>query len=139
MPPGQIMSTVDENFIQFIVLDDILCNWPQIRSELKIDPETGLATNAIVVKLNYRSMPPVNVKITAIEPTVIRDVYEEVDAVDLCQTLMVVARVRHPQQPGAFLVEKIYSVSALEKMYIMEREEEEEDEMSTESDYESDD
>jgi hypothetical protein len=130
MPLGQIMSTVDENFIHFMVLDDIQCNWPQIRSHLKIDPETDLATNATVVQLDYRSTPPVKVKITAIEPKVISDVHGEVDAVDLCQTLMVVARVRHPQQQGAFLVEKVYSVSALEKMYIMEREEE----MSTESD-----
>jgi hypothetical protein len=132
IPPGQVMSTIDEDFIKAIMLDDIQRHWPKIRSALEIDPETALATKAIVVKLNYRSMPPVKVKIVPAESTNIGDVPGAIDAIGSCQALMVVAHIRHPQQGSAFSVSEVYHVAAMEKIYIMEREEEEEDAMFNE-------
>jgi hypothetical protein len=127
------MSTVDGNFIEAIILEDIQRRWPEIRSALDIDPETGLATKAMVVKFNYRSTP-IKVEIVPVESTAIGAVEGASEAMDLCQALMVVARVRHPQQKGAFTVSKVYPVVEMEKIYVMEQE----DTMSTESDYESD-
>jgi hypothetical protein len=132
------MSSVDEDFIQAIMLEDIQRHWPQIRLALEVDPETGLATKAIVVKLNYRSTTSVKIKIDPVELTNIGDVPGVADAIELCQALMVIGRVRHPQQKGAFSVSKVYPVAAMEKIYAVEREEEEEDAMSNERDYESD-
>jgi hypothetical protein len=126
------MSIVDEQFIEAIILEDITRRWPEIRSALEIDPETGRATKAMVVKFNYRSTP-IKVDIVPVESTAMGAVEGVGDVMDVCQALMAVAYIRHPQRKGAFTVSKAYPVAAMEKIYVMEKE----DAMSTESDYES--
>jgi hypothetical protein len=120
------MSTVDNDFIEAIMLEDIQRHWPEIHSALEIDPETGLATKAIVVKLNYRSAPRVKVEAVPAESMNFRDVPRAVDTIGSCQAFVAVAYVRHPQQEGVFSLSKAYLVEAMEEIYTWEREWEQE-------------